>query len=106
MTVVLERPEVVYRGYTVVMADTTVKVDPAVRDRLMVLARERGMTMRDLIAELAGATPTKEELRKRYEETKAYVEEHFLGRPYTEDDERAGEKLWADLETGRIGEVQ
>ncbi|MER8001999.1 hypothetical protein [Streptomyces sp. NPDC095613] len=88
------------------MADTTVKVDPAVRDRLLVLARERGLTMRDLIAELAGATPTQEELRQRYEETKAYVEKHFLGRPYTEEDEKAGEKLWADLAAGRIGEVQ
>lgn len=106
MTVTLARPEAVYRRYTDAMADTTIKVDPAVRDRLLELARERGITMRDLVAELAGATPTKEELRKRYEETKAYVEEHFLGRPYTEEDEEAGEKLWADLEAGRIGEVQ
>jgi predicted transcriptional regulator len=106
MTVTLVRPETVYHQYTFSMADTTIKVDPAVRDRLLELARERGTTMRDLVAELAGATPTKEELRKRYEETRAYVEEHFLGRPYTEEDEKAGEKLWADLEAGRIGEVQ
>lgn len=89
MTVALARPEAVYRRYTAPMADTTIKVDPAVRDRLLELARERGITMRDLVAELAGATPTKEELRKRYEETRAYVEEHFLGRPYTEEDEKA-----------------
>ncbi|WP_249416718.1 hypothetical protein [Streptomyces sp. TS71-3] len=88
------------------MADTTIKVDPAVRDRLLELARERGMTMRDLVAQLAEATPTQEELRQRYEATKAYVEEHFLGRPYTEEDEKAGEKLWADVVAGRIGEVQ
>ncbi|MFF7309628.1 hypothetical protein [Streptomyces sp. NPDC008137] len=88
------------------MPDTTIKVDPAVRDRLQELARDRGISMRDLVAELAGATPTKDELRKRYEETKAYVEEHFLDRPYTEEDEKAGERLWADLEAGRIGEVQ
>ncbi|MBA2807878.1 hypothetical protein E0500_010760 [Streptomyces sp. KM273126] len=106
MTLTLERPEVVYQQYTFLMADTTIKVEPAVRDRLQELARERGISMRDLVAQLAGATPTKEELRERYEETKAYVEEHFLGRPYTEEDEKAGEKLWADLEAGRIGEVQ
>ncbi|MGW2562071.1 hypothetical protein ACWCXB_23015 [Streptomyces sp. NPDC001514] len=88
------------------MADTTIKVDPAVRDRLQELARDRGITMRDLVAQLAGATPTKEELAQRREETKAYVEEHFLGRPYTEEDARAGEKLWADIVSGRIGEVQ
>jgi predicted transcriptional regulator len=106
VTVTLERPAAVYRRYTDRMADTTIKVDPAVRDRLMVLARERGTTMRDLVAELAGATPTQEELDARYAETKAYVETHFLGRPYTEEDEKAGEQLWADLETGRLGEVQ
>jgi hypothetical protein len=106
MTIALERPEVVYQRYTPPMADTTIKVDPAVRDRLQELARERGMSMRDLVAELAGAVPTREELRKRYEETRAYVEEHFLGRRYTEEDEKAGEQLWADIEAGRIGEVQ
>lgn len=100
MTTLLERPETVYRQYTVVMADTTVKVDPAVRDRLMVLARERGMTMRDLIAELAGATPTKEELQKRYEEAKAYCETHF-GVTLTDEDHDRAEKVWQDLEAGR-----
>src|SRR5690242_17534493 len=93
VSVTLERPAEVYRRYTDRMADTTIKVDPAVRDRLMVLARERGMTMRDFVAELAGATPTQEEMQERYEATKAYVEKHFLGRPYTEEDERAGEQL-------------
>ncbi|WP_419996464.1 hypothetical protein [Streptomyces boninensis] len=88
------------------MADTTIKVDPAVRDRLMVLARERGISMRDLLAELAGATPTEEELQARYEATKAYVEKHFLGRPYTEEDAKAGEQMWADIAAGKLGEVQ
>ncbi|AQU67350.1 hypothetical protein BBN63_14945 [Streptomyces niveus] len=106
MTVTLVRPEKVYHRYTVYMADTTIKVDPAVRDRLQELARDRGLSMRDLLTELAGATPTKEELAARYAETKAYVEEHFLGRPYTEEDEKAGEELWAAVTSGRIGEVQ
>ncbi|MBC9729943.1 hypothetical protein H8R17_35950 [Streptomyces sp. TRM68367] len=100
MTALLERTETVYWRYTGVMADTTVKVDPAVRDRLMVLARERGTTMRDLIAELAGLTPTKEELRKRYEETKAYCETHF-GVTLTDEDHDRAEKVWQDLEAGR-----
>ncbi|MFI0978319.1 hypothetical protein ACH4SP_15145 [Streptomyces sp. NPDC021093] len=88
------------------MPDTTIKVAPAVRDRLLELARERGMSMRDLVGQLAGATPTKEEQQQRYEAAKAYVEEHFLGGPYTEEDEKAGEALWADIVAGRIGEVQ
>lgn len=101
MTIQSERPpETVYRPYTAFMADTTVKVDPAVRDRLMVLARERGLTMRDLVAELAGATPTKEELRVRYEATKAYCETHF-GVTLTDEDHDRAEKVWQDLEAGR-----
>jgi hypothetical protein len=35
------------------MATTTIKVDTAVRDRLSVLARERGTTMGALLAEVA-----------------------------------------------------
>lgn len=108
MTAILTKPDTapVYRRYTAPMADTTIKVDPAVRDRLMVLARERGITMRDLVAELAGATPTAEELQARYEATRAYVEEHFLKGPYTAEDAAAGEKLWAELAAGQLGEVQ
>jgi hypothetical protein len=100
MILQLDPAQAVYRRYTFVMADTTVKVDPAVRDRLMVLARERGLTMRDLIAELAGATPTRPELQKRYEETKAYCETHF-GVTLTDDDHDRAEKVWQDLEAGR-----
>ncbi|MFB9387998.1 hypothetical protein ACFPM3_12635 [Streptomyces coeruleoprunus] len=81
------------------MADTTVKIDPAVRDRLMVLAREHGMTMRDYLAELVGATPTLEERRKRYEETKAYCETHF-GVTLTDEDHDRVEKVWRELEAG------
>jgi hypothetical protein len=82
------------------MADTTIKVDPAVRDRLLVLAQERGMTMRDLVAEMAGATPTKEELRARYEATKAYCEEHF-GVTLTDETHDRAEHIWQELEAGR-----
>jgi len=48
------------------MADTTIKVDSAVRDRLALLAMQRGSTIRSLIGELAEATPTREELDARY----------------------------------------
>jgi hypothetical protein len=82
------------------MADTTIKVDSKVRDRLLALARDRGMTMRDLVAELAEATPTQEELRARFEAAKAYCEEHFGVRLTQEDHDRA-EQVWRDLEAGR-----
>jgi hypothetical protein len=44
------------------MPDTTIKVDSAVRDRLAVLAAQRGATIRDLVTELAASRPTQEEL--------------------------------------------
>lgn len=56
----------VCQRYTLVMADTTIKVDSTVRDRLAVLAAQRGSTIRALVAELAAATPTRVELDARY----------------------------------------
>lgn len=48
------------------------------------------MTMRDFVAELAGATPTREELQARYEATKAYCEKAFGVKLTDEDHDRAG----------------
>jgi hypothetical protein len=60
------------------VSDTTIKVDSAVRDRLAVLAAQRGSTIRDLVAELAEATPTREELAARQAKAAAYIAEHLL----------------------------
>jgi hypothetical protein len=82
------------------MADTTIKVDPRVRDRLAVLAAERGMSIRDLVGEMAQATPTREELDARHAAATAYIREHLIP-DFGPDDVDAGERLWQDLSTGR-----
>lgn len=90
----------VFSPYTSVMADTTIKVDCSVRDRLAVLAAQRGATIRDLVAELAQATPTHGELVARHAAATAYLREH-LTPDLGEDDAIAGERFWTELEAGR-----
>ncbi|HET9654890.1 MAG TPA: hypothetical protein VFP72_06025 [Kineosporiaceae bacterium] len=85
------------------MADTTIKVDSAVRDRLAVLAAQRGSTIRDLVTELAQATPTQEELAARQSAAAAYVAEHLLP-GFNADDVAAGERMWQELEAAQRGD--
>ncbi|HSV67216.1 MAG TPA: hypothetical protein VLJ59_15065 [Mycobacteriales bacterium] len=82
------------------MYDTTIKVDNTVRDRLAVLAAQRGSTIRSLVAELAAATPTREELDARHTAATAYIREHLVP-DFDDADVAAGEQLWRDLESGR-----
>lgn len=42
------------------VTDATIKVDSRVRDRLARLAAQRGRSLRDMVASLAEATPTRE----------------------------------------------
>ncbi|NES13986.1 MULTISPECIES: hypothetical protein [Micromonospora] len=79
--------------------DTTIKVDAEVRDRLTVLARERGISMRDLVAEFARATPTREELRERAARAEAYLRSRLAPQLDDEDLARA-EGVWAAIESG------
>jgi hypothetical protein len=84
--------------------DTTIKVNSQVRDRLSQLARERGTTIRDLVTELAEATPTQEEMDARAEAATAYVRDRI--NPHLSDaDLAAGEKFWAEIEAGRLPKV-
>ncbi len=80
------------------MADTTIKVDISVRDRLAVLAAQRGATIRDLVAELAQATPTSEELTARHAAATTYLREQLAPNL----DTATGESFWAELEAGRV----
>lgn len=81
------------------MADTTIKVDSAIRDRLALLARQRGATIRDVVSEFALGTPTPDELRARHEAAITYVREHIC--PSLDDAAiAAGERFWRDLEAG------
>ena len=89
----------VFRPYTAGV-DTTIKVDSSVRDRLAVLAAQRGATIRDLVSELAARTPTREELAARHAAATAYLREHVcpdLAGEHTD----AAEEFWQQLERGR-----
>jgi hypothetical protein len=83
------------------MPDTTIKVDSAVRDRLAVLAAQRGATIRDLVTELAASTPTREELAARHARATTYLREQLC--PELDDHDLAGgERFWRELETRRV----
>ncbi|MGN9775471.1 hypothetical protein ACTMS0_06805 [Micromonospora sp. H33] len=84
--------------------DTTIKVDALVRDRLAVLARERGLTMRDLVAELARAVPTAEELRERASQAEEYVRRH-LAPHLSESDLAVAADTWTAIEAGDAPEA-
>lgn len=79
------------------MPDTTIKVDRAVRDRLAVLAAQRGATIRDLVTELAASTPTQEELAARHVAATAYLREHLCPE-LDANDLAGGERFWCELE--------
>ena len=82
------------------MADTTIKVDSDVRDRLAVLAAEHGTTTRDFVAQLAAATPTQAELQQRQEQAAAYIRANL--RPdFGAADIEAGHQIWDTLPVNR-----
>ncbi|MFJ9629195.1 hypothetical protein ACIRU8_15985 [Streptomyces sp. NPDC101175] len=71
---------------------TTIKTTKAVRDRLRVLAAERGATMTDLLEQLASRELTESE---REERARAAAEE--LGIDYTHEVKAAGVSAWAKV---------
>lgn len=73
--------------------NTTIQTTRATRDRLRKLAAERGMTMGELVEELAGATLTEAELEERAHRAKADLES-TLGVTVTPEDQAAGRALW------------
>ena len=86
------------------MSDTTIKVDTAVRDRLRALAHERGTTIGDLVAELACAVPTRDELDARQAAAVAYVREHLVS-DFNDEDIAAGKQMLRDLDAGRLTHI-
>jgi len=85
--------------------DTSIKVSKAARERLGILAAERGTTIRGLVEELAGAQPTQAELKERGEKARAILREH-MDVDVTEADLAAGDRLlqaMADRTTQRRG---
>jgi predicted DNA-binding protein len=71
---------------------TSVKTTEAVRDRLRVLAQERGTTISELLAELAAGQLTEAE-----QEQRARQAARELGVNYTEQVQRAGQAAWEKI---------
>ncbi|WKK22156.1 hypothetical protein QZH56_25605 [Streptomyces olivoreticuli] len=75
---------------------TSVKTTEAVRDRLRVLARERGTTITELLEELAASQLTEAE-----QEQRAVEAAHELGVDYTEQLQDAGRSAWEKIRAHR-----
>ena len=77
---------------------TSIKTSEEVRDRLRVLAEERGTTITELLEELAARELTAAERRQRAAEAA-----RELGIEYTEQVQRAGQDAWARIRAHRGG---
>jgi hypothetical protein len=86
------------------MDTAVIKVRADVRDRLAVLAADRGATIGSVVAELAASTPTDREQQELYASNMAYIREHL--RPdLTDEDVADAEALWQAVAAGEAGEV-
>lgn len=77
---------------------TSIKTSEAVRDRLRLLARERGMTITELVEDLASR-----ELTDAEREQRALEAAHELGIEYTEQIQRAGQNAWEKIRAHQGG---
>ncbi|MGW9499253.1 ribbon-helix-helix protein [Streptomyces prasinus] len=77
---------------------TSIKTSEEVRDRLRVLAEERGTTITELLEELASREPTEAERKQRAAEAA-----RELGIPYTEQVQQAGQDAWAKIRAHQGG---
>lgn len=57
--------------------DTSIKVSKQTRERLARLAAERHTTLKDVVEDLAAATPTAAEFAERERQARAVLAEHF-----------------------------
>lgn len=71
---------------------TSIKTSEEVRDRLRVLADERGTTITELLEELATREPTAAEREQR-----ALEAARELGIEFTEQVQQAGQDAWAKV---------
>jgi predicted transcriptional regulator len=78
------------------MADTTIKISEELRDRLRVIADERGQTTRAVVEEFISSTRTKAEREAAVAHNIAVIREHF-GIEVTEDTMAASRARLAEL---------
>jgi hypothetical protein len=75
-----------------VVEDTSIKVSRQTRERLALLAAERGTTLKDVVEELAAASLTAAELAEREARARAVLAESF-GVEVTDADLAASARL-------------
>ncbi|MGP3978977.1 hypothetical protein ACTWQF_34180 [Streptomyces sp. 8N114] len=71
---------------------TSIKTSEDVRDRLRILAEERGTTITELLEDLAGR-----ELTEAEREQRALDAAQELGIEYTEQVQKTGQDAWAKI---------
>ncbi|MGY6026479.1 hypothetical protein [Streptomyces spinosirectus] len=79
---------------------TSIKTSVEVRDRLRILAEERGTTITELLADLATR-----ELTAAEREQRAVEAARELGIEYTEQVQQAGQDAWAKIRAHRGGTI-
>jgi hypothetical protein len=87
--------------------DTTLRVDSQTRDRLALLAAERGITIRELTSQLAESIPTKAEWEARAQAADEYIRTRLCPDVMDKEWAAAGvaaEQFWQELEAGRVPE--
>jgi hypothetical protein len=77
---------------------TSIKTSEAVRDRLRILAAERGTTITDLLEDLAAR-----ELTDAEREQRALEAAQELGIGYSEQIQQAGQDAWAKIRAHQGG---
>ncbi|MFD9722597.1 hypothetical protein [Streptomyces sp. NPDC059072] len=77
---------------------TSIKATEATRDRLRLLAQERGTTITELLEELAQSQPTRAEQEQRALEAAAE-----LGLEYTDQLQQTGQSAWDKIRAHQGG---
>ncbi|WP_093803051.1 hypothetical protein [Streptomyces sp. Wb2n-11] len=75
------------------MAHTTIKVEDTVRDRLALLAAEKGTTIAGLVSDFAAHTPTESERAERVARTLSVLRDFAGYTPTPEQDLQADAEL-------------
>jgi predicted transcriptional regulator len=89
--------------YSPGVADTTIKITDEVRDRLRILAKERGTSTRNVVETLIAQSPTNAEREERTARALAYVRTNLC--PNLSNDDVARAQQWhADIAAGRLGD--
>jgi hypothetical protein len=84
------------------MAYATIKISVEVRDRLRMLAEERGISVRTLVGQLAAQTASEAERAEATARGLAHVRAHLCP-DLTDEDVRCAQQWRSAIAAGRVG---